>query len=113
GQIGLDQILVIGLGDVRARTPLNAFLEPAEAPTGQLARIPIEEIIELPERTPADQVHVAYLLRLRNTSLSCRIMSGRRPADSSRVSRRGAASARDDSAGRTAAYEREIGRAHV
>src|SRR5690606_16100452 len=59
GQIGLDRVLVVGLDDIRRRTPLQPVAGEARTQPRKLADIPIEEVFELPKRTPGDQVHVS------------------------------------------------------
>src|SRR5690606_2773896 len=59
GQIGLDRVLVVGLDDIRRRTPLQAFAYDSRTQARKLAGVAIEEVFELPKRTPGDQVHVS------------------------------------------------------
>src|SRR5690606_36419517 len=74
-QVGLDQVLVVVLDDVRAGTPAHAFIESARAQASDLARITIEEVVELSERAPTDQVHVVYLLAILERPF-CGVISG-------------------------------------
>src|SRR5690606_10604733 len=57
-QIGLDHVLVVGLDDIRARTPLHAFVGYAGTPPGHLTGIAIEEVVQLSEWAPRNKIHM-------------------------------------------------------